>query len=468
MTAFDWLEWDQITSFITVRVLEIGSLPNCVETLQIQRTKDLAITATAIVEDYFSLEEEARRESCDDWDTSTIGYFSDIPPSISPKVVLKNIHIHDYYTNTELSSNGNEKYTSTLEFYIGEIEIIYSDLKNDKYIIWLTGFSNNSFQLTRPTIRKYDNGFELMRGTRLVKKHHFSSQAHSRLDYSVLHISKDETEFDFILGYVSDEISDSSFKCGYIEFSHEDYMKMTEFYSEQSLIDALSYIFGIRLISTGKTLLDKHGDRIKVSTISLKGSLIGSRSWPPSINSNLLDERVISYQINQLLHFFSKNYIHHSLFLAWLGLNSPIEVSAIHLGAAIEALRDAISNSKSLSTKLFSDKIWKKNFLPKLKQAIQEGLEEIKEEGFLEDNFRILSNKIQGLNGKSSGMKYNEFFQSIIKLHIAKVENNALKERNSAAHGNSYLHSDHERLYTIQGSACEVMTGYEVIGNEAL
>ncbi len=50
---------------------------------------------------------------------------------------------------------------------------------------------------------------------------------------------------------------------------------------------------------------------------------------------------------------------------------------------------------------------------------------------------RILRSKLNGLNEKSSSMKYDEFFMAL-ELTIGEVERVALRERNVPAHGTKY------------------------------
>jgi hypothetical protein len=56
-----------------------------------------------------------------------------------------------------------------------------------------------------------------------------------------------------------------------------------------------------------------------------------------------------------------------------------------------------------------------------------------------------MRNKLDGLNQKSSNMKYKNFFDSL-SLTIGDVEEKALRERNNPAHGFHYKESQYQDL----------------------
>lgn len=224
--------------------------------------------------------------------------------------------------------------------------------------------------------------------------------------------------------------------------------------TKQTILAALSFTLGSQLISIGSTLLGKGGDRI--GFIAREIHMLDEKAYkqpnmPPAPlgipqQEWCLDEKQISRIISAVAAKMETINIEYPLFLTWLGLNSPLDVQATHLGAAIESLRDSYCTTENkLSTSLIPKNIWNTKFKKPLMDAfdnITTSLDQI----FMKINsLETLKRKLEDLNKKSSSMQYEKFF-NLLSLKVEKVELKALKERNKPAHGHRYKPSDYHKL----------------------
>jgi hypothetical protein len=157
-----------------------------------------------------------------------------------------------------------------------------------------------------------------------------------------------------------------------------------------------------------------------------------------------LDEKKVSKIISAVATKMEELKLEYPLFLVWLGQNSPRDVRAAHLGAAIESLRDSYCE-KNLTTNLLPTNVWKEIMKPLLIEAFDKGHKKLEENLQISSEVKRLKDKLLQLNDKSSIMKYKEFFE-LISLKNGKVEDQALKERNKPAHGTRYLPNQYRGL----------------------
>jgi hypothetical protein len=173
----------------------------------------------------------------------------------------------------------------------------------------------------------------------------------------------------------------------------------------------------------------------------------------------ILDEEKVSTVISAVATKMEELKLEYPLFLVWLAQNSPLDVRAAHLGAAIESLRSSYCTGESvLQTTHLPKKAWKairKALLSAFDIATTNLDTDIRESDSVLRQKQRLEKTLNELNNKSSNMKYPEFFDSI-SLNVGEVEWRSLKQRNRPAHGSGYLFHEYpglsittDALYTL-------------------
>lgn len=202
--------------------------------------------------------------------------------------------------------------------------------------------------------------------------------------------------------------------------------------SKETIISALSFVLGRPLHSIGSTFLDKNRGRIRLLTREI--NMFGDNCYecpnqPPTPlvidqKTGFLDEERMSRIISAVGS--KMDIFEHSLSLIWIGLNSPLTVQASFFGAAIESLRDSWYNNEQskLSNLLIDKNIWNEKIKNEIVNTLDQTLTSLCDEEkkcIDQDNLRILKNKIESLNNKSSNMKYDEFFKLLPQIGRAHV-----------------------------------------------
>jgi hypothetical protein len=447
MENLDWLEWLPITTPLTFRILQHGAFPEQVTTVQLSRDEKLNLIAVGHGEGYFSLQEHYKDLQAGEmllYTDKTIG-----ETELGQLICLNGVIIQS-------AKNSPMDSTFLINASVFKAELIRSELPSIIQIEWIINFPIKDDIFTRLTTREYSNSFSISRENKLLNiRPSKSKNTHDCYDYFECKFMIGDQVWPFIVGKVIDTAAPQEYSPGFLEFKVSNNNQLLSENNKEIIISALSFALGRPLHSIGSTFLDESRDRIRLVTREV--NMFGDNCYespskqptPLGIDpkKRYLDEENISRIISAVGS--KMDMIDHSLSLIWIGLNSPLIVQASFLGAAIESLRDSWYSKQSGSSNLLINKdIWNKKVKSEIAKAFDQALGSLnndEQKCIDQDNLQILRNKIDGLNNKSSNMKYSEFYD-FLNLRTGDVEKKAIGERNKSAHGNRYQSSDYYRL----------------------
>jgi hypothetical protein len=460
MTNLDWLEWEGKTS-VEIDVTQYGAFPESVERVELSRLSNLSLVAIGKGAGSVQLSEyiHLRRGEFSFYPEDTIGQtkFGD---SVRIKgVLLRSSNNLSHPFETEINS-------FSIKAKVDELEVVQCELPIVTHIEWIVNFSINNYTFTRYTQRKQSIVFTRERsGGDRLQRNLLTRNDRGNLDHFGCECTVGDKRWLLLVGQVPEEISSTEYKPGFIEFYNLNDCIPSED-TKRIILAALSFTLGRQIASVGSTSLAEDGDRVSYSTktVCLLGEQSAYRqpSYPPTQLSlpdydhleGVLDEKKVSKIISAVATKMEELNLEYPLFLVWLGQNSPREVRAAHLGAAIESLRDSYCE-KNLRTNLLPPNLWKEIMKPLLIEAFDNAQKKLEENLQISSEVNILRNKLSQLNDKSSNMKYDDFFE-LISLKNGKVEKAALRERNKPAHGTRYLPDQYpglsittDALYTL-------------------
>ncbi len=443
MESLDWLEWECKPS-LEIDVTQHGAFPQSVERVELSRRSDLALVAIGKGAGSFNLSEyiHLRPGELSPYPEETIGQ-----TQFGESVRIKGVLLR-HSSNTLSHSFATELYSFSIQAQVDEFEISQYELPVVTHIEWIVNFSINNYTFTRSTQRKQSTAFTRERsgGERLQRD--LSCNNRGNLDHLGCECTVGSKRWLLLIGQVPEEIASSDYKPGFIEFSNLNDSIPSEDV-KRIILAALSFTLGRQIASVGSTSLAKDGDRVSYSTKAVR--LLGEQSAyrqpsnPPTPLclpqyeglEGILDEKKVSEVISAVATRMEELKLEYPLLLVWLGQNSPVDVRAAHLGAAIESLRDSYSENH-LETELLPKSAWNAIMKKPLIDAFDKAKTNLEPMLQNSSEMKILRSKLDQLNIKSSNMKYNEFFE-LISLKIGEVEQKALRERNKPAHGNRYL-----------------------------
>jgi hypothetical protein len=451
MESLDWLEWE-CKSSLEIDVTQHGAFPQSVERVELSRKSDLALVAIGKGAGSFNLSEyiHLRPGEFSPYPEETIGQ-TKFGESVRIKGVLLRAS-----SDTLSHPFPSELDSFSIQAQVDEFEISQCELHIVTHIEWIVNFSINNYTFTRYTQRKQSIVFTRERsgGDRLQRNLSCNDRP-GNLDHFGCECTVGDKRWLLLVGQVPEEIGSTEYKPGFIEFYNLNDCIPSED-TKRIILAALSFTLGRQIASVGSTSLAEDGDRVSYSTKTVR--LLGEQSayrqpsYPPTQLSlpdydhleGVLDEKKVSKIISAVATKMEELNLEYPLFLVWLGQNSPREVRAAHLGAAIESLRDSYCEN-NLRTNLLPTNLWKEIMKPLLIEAFDNAHKKLELNLQISSEVKILRDKLSQLNDKSSNMKYDEFFE-LISLKNGKVEKAALRERNKPAHGTRYLPNQYRGL----------------------
>ena len=435
MANLDWLEWDCIPDSLNFKVTQHGSFPSCIEKVELSRGSDLKLLALGKGNGYFNFSQDDRIKNLrpgkflpDLGDTLGNTKFGEL-------VRLKGVSI--------CSSNYNTLEQKVfINAEVNEVEVINGEAPITTHVEWIVNFSL-PYTFSRVTTREQYDTFTRQRSNREKIERNSIRKENMISDHFCCDFTVEGKNWSLVVGKVTEKVSDPKTLPGFIEFSDINNCLPSE-NTKQIILASLSFTIGRQVVSAGSTSLAAGGDR--VSYIVKKVCLLGQEnaykqpSMPPTplhptLRDSFVDENKVSSIVNAVAAKMKDLKMEYPLFLLWLGQVSPLDVRAAHLGAAIESLRDSYYNN--VETTLLPKNVWKKAIKEPLLKTFDDVTANLDEATKESAAINILRKKLDYLNEKSSNMKYEEFFD-LISLKIGKVENAALRERNTPAHGSRY------------------------------
>jgi len=450
MENLDWLEWEPVTSPLNFDVIQHGVFPEKITAIELTRDSDFKLVAIGRGMGRFSLGDHInlRPGESASYVEETVG-----KTQFGALVRLRGVLL--------LSSNNKSKSLQVedtdplfIHAQVSEADILQVELPIVSNIEWIINFSTDNYILVRSTRRERSVSFKRERSGEDVFECNLNNNIVSSLDHFKCECVFNNKKWSLMVGHITDDIAPKKYKPGFLEIENLDSNCLPSEDTKQTILAALSFALGRQLVSVGATSIAKDRDRIGFTVREIH--LLGENSYkqpskPPTPlgliqRERFLDERKLSQIISAITAKMEIINIEYPLFLIWLGLNSPLDVQAAHLGTAIESLRDSYCTlDNELSTLLVPKSIWKM----KIKKPLIEGFDKIinsLDEGTIDSSRqKILRRKLEDLNKKSSNMQYEDFFD-LLSLKVGNVELQALRERNKPAHGHHYKPSDYHKL----------------------
>jgi hypothetical protein len=450
MENLDWLEWDPVTTPLNFDVIQHGAFPENITAIELSRDADLKLVAIGRGMGSFSLGDHINLRSGESafHEEETIGQ-----THFGALVRLRGVLL--------VSSNNKSKSLQVedteplfIHAQVSEAEVLQAELPIVSQVEWIVNFSTDNYILGRRTRREHSASFKRERSGGDVLERNLNKNVDGSLDHFRCECTFSNQKMSLIVGDIIDDIAPKRYKPGFLEFDNLNSNCLPSEDTKQTILSALSFALGRQLVSVGGTSLAKDGDRIGFTSreIHLLGENAYKQPNKPPTSLGLvqqewcLDERKISRIISAVATKMETINIEYPLFLIWLGLTSPLDVQAAHLGAAIESLRDSYCTVENeLSTLLVPKGTWKTKIRKPLIDAFDKIITSLDKGSIDNTGQEILRRKLKDLNKKSSNMQYEEFFD-LLPLKVGKVELQALRERNRPAHGHRYKPSEYHKL----------------------
>jgi len=319
---------------------------------------------------------------------------------------------------------------------------------------WLLNFDTDPALLPGATDRSFGEVFTRLRSTSQLTLP-FKAARRSRAmtnDHLVLRLRIDGREWTLTVGRPEPGHCATDLKPGFVEYRAAD-GSLPDQATRELVVTALSFALGRHLIPVGWTVFDTHGRPTRATShrahILGRDETFSNPSMPPCPlapdGSPLVDPEATRAVTQAVLDLFQRGVdIEFPVWLTWLARSSPLDACAAHYGAAIEALRSRFFSTRaSGSTTLLPSADWKA-VRPALDAALDTAIKALPAAPSAQV-FTMLRNNLRGINNKSSGARYPEFFE-LLGLPVDKVENAALRERNKPAHGTEYEPSQYAGL----------------------
>jgi len=450
MENLDWLEWEPVTTPLNFDVIQHGALPKKITAIELSRDTDLKLVAIGRGTGYFSLEEHInlRPGESASYAEETIGR-----TKFGALVLLRGVLL---VSSNNKSTSLQVEDTDPLFIHaeVSEAQVFQAELPIVNQVEWIVNFSTDNYILGRCTIRERSSFFKRERSGGDVLERNLGQNVNGSPDHFRCECTFSNQKWSFIVGHVIDDIAPTRYRPGFLEFDNLKGNGLPSEDAKQTILAALSFALGRQLVSVGSTSLGKDGDRIGFTSREVYMLEENVYKQPSKLPTPIglvqqewcLDERKVSGIISAVASKMETINIEYPLFLVWLGLTSPLDVQAAHLGAAIESLRDSYCTvGKELSTLLVSKSIWKTRIKKPLIETFDKIIDSLEEGSIDSKEKEILRRKLEDLNKKSSNMQYEEFF-NLLNIKVGKVELQALRERNRPAHGHRYKPSEFHKL----------------------
>jgi hypothetical protein len=325
-----------------------------------------------------------------------------------------------------------------------------------RHVEWLANFDVAPEILMRGTERTHGDLYRRERSPWSLIEMNAPSQSKSRglaSDFVAFDVSVSGTEWTLLVGRPELAWGTQAWKPGFVEFVSKSTVAVPDPETRNRVIVALSFALGRQLVPTGWTTFSADWRPVKATAVRPhflgKTDTLGNPNVPPcdlSLRGQpILSEPALRAVTQCVLDAYDDGLdIEFPIWLVWLAQASPLDASPAHLGAAIEGLRERFE-ARTIKGKgtLLKKQDWaavRDLLLEKLVEAVAK-LEVPPDEPSLQ----ILKNNVGRSNEKTSGARYPEFFQAL-PLPIGAVENAALRERNTPAHGKQYAPTQYEAL----------------------
>ncbi len=340
-----------------------------------------------------------------------------------------------------------------------DVSVTHASPAPESWLVeWLINFDAVAGILPLRTERFAGSTFERVRGEqRLVLPVATPWRRQTSNDHFRIDVTLGGKMWKLTIGRPESGRCPTELKPGFVEFRGEAGLPNESV--RETILVALSFALGRHLIPIGWTVFDA-ADRptraaCREAEILGRDEMFSNPSMPPCPPvlrdaPAILDQVAVQRVVQCALDLGAQGIdLGFPLWLVWLAKASPLDASAAHYGAAMEALRSRFyATAAGGTTTLLVGADWG-TVRTALDRTLTDAIAKLNPTPD-EAAVCMLRNNLGGINNKSSGARYPEFFQ-LLDLPIDKVEQAALRERNKPAHGTEYDPAQYEALMaTVQ------------------
>ena len=390
------------------------------------------------------------------------------------RIELRNCFI----TKSSSCEGSGQKISTTLEIVVQEMKI---EGNSGSEISWLSEWYLNGpdkILFPRNTERYQDEGSDKVSRKRVTidismddaLEVSVENWGHSRMDRDFAFIASEPIKF--IIARVPNNFGPNWSKNICIEY-RKDFGPIPDFEQREAISEIVSFVLGTQLLSVGITEYDSDGRTLKsVAKSSWGGSysrfISENKQAPPFdlglkslLNNNSKIEELLCDLVPKYLVLRDKLNLKDALWKYWISRNMPIGTNLPVLSGALEIVIKSWFKSESSKSKAvhmpqkeFNTLLGEdfKTIEKKLDEFIEDKLESLEPEG-RESRRKVedielkkpIMNKIRNSNQMSLTKKYPAFFKEI-GLKTGTVEDEAIKARNSMAHGDKGNNEEFEKM----------------------
>lgn len=228
--------------------------------------------------------------------------------------------------------------------------------------------------------------------------------------------------------------------------SIEYYDALPSVEERKAVEEIVSFVLGRRLLRVGSTLFDDTDASIEDESVNPWGDGVRSlcqkidcHPIPISISDDEDVEIVIGQLLPKYLELREVFNLSDALWTYWFANEAPIGANLGLYSAAVEALKKSwFKSTKSKSQGMYlSKEVWL-NTVDDLVAAVGERLED-------HPSKSAMLNRVKNANQMGANEQMVAFFKEI-GLPVGKLENDAMRARNSSAHGGYSSNADHYEL----------------------
>lgn len=348
-------------------------------------------------------------------------------------------------TNTTYNPYEN-KYIFIGDLITYQIKEICSNNKIDVHIDWFLNGPRQSFIFTRATERVVTKTFNK---TRFSVDERDKGSANpfesvsSGCDFAFINTK----EFKFIVSLVPKHYSPDWSEKIAIEYRNEWGIPSEE--TKRAISELVSFILGKQLLQVGSTKLDENENIVERCANSPWGDNVIAECQ--RFENNPIDlshenlggfERAMNQLLPKYLEVRDDLDLNNAFWKYWIAGNMPMGTNLPLLSAAVEGIAKNWFKLKKSKTKgVYMDSKTYKNLVGPEIEVITKKLLEV-------ENGKKIINKINSSYNMGANDRINYFFEEI-NLTVGDAEKEALKARNSMAHGDATSPDETQKLINL-------------------
>lgn len=331
------------------------------------------------------------------------------------------------------------------------VDSVEATFDNDRaptsHVEWLTNFDSELVFPCR-TVRQRTHTTSRERAG-LTESSGALASGERALDHFQLKLTIEDSEYILNVGKCLK--SDATYLPGFIQFLSSD----SNFPNDEQrarIIEALSFTFGRHFTSCGWTTFSDNWKPVKAFARSPYGGENAYLAQQPNKYPTPINEARTGYtivisaeKVRLIVQAFldGPTYLSYPIWLFSVANQSPLDIAAAPLGAALEAVRDGYLKEKDEKETTDLGRVISRDAWKSLFSRVEKEVEQLT--GIEKDRITMLTNNLRNANNRSSGAKYPLFYE-YLKWAVGNGEKRALAARNTASHGKRLNTKDYEDL----------------------